>query len=80
MGLLNNIFLISKNVRYMNGYSMHEKNIEQTQEIQEEQNKEKTLEELKIFCQRSLMEWSHCWGFTECSSLSEFMPSLSLVS
>ena len=35
---------------------------------------------LKILCQRSLMEWSRCWGFTKCSSLSEFMPSLSLVS
>ena len=44
------------------------------------EDKEKTLEELKILCQCSLMEWSRCWGFTECSSLSEFMPSLSLVS
>ena len=44
------------------------------------EDKEKTLEELKILCQRSLMEWSRCWGFTKCSSLSEFMPSLSLVS
>ena len=44
------------------------------------EDKEKTLEELKILCQRSLLEWSCCWGFTECSSLSEFMSSLSLVS
>ena len=44
------------------------------------EDKEKMLEELKILCQRSLMEWSRCWGFTECSSFSEFMPSLSLVS
>ena len=44
------------------------------------EDKEKTLEELKILCQLSLMKWSQCWGFTECSSLSEFMPSLSLVS
>ena len=41
---------------------------------------EKTLDELKVLCQRSLLEWSHCWGFTDCSSLSEFMSSLSLVS
>ena len=27
-----------------------------------------------------LLEWSRCWGFTDCSSLSEFMSSLSLVS
>ena len=26
------------------------------------EDKEKTLEELKILCQRSLLEWSHCWG------------------
>ena len=30
--------------------------------------------------QRSLLEWSCCWGFTNYSSLSEFMSSLSLVS
>ena len=33
---------------------------------------EKMLEELKVLCQRILFEWSHCWGFTDCSSLSEF--------
>ena len=41
---------------------------------------EKTLDELKVLFQRSLLEWFHCWGFTDCSSLSEFMSSLSLVS
>ena len=41
---------------------------------------EKTLEELKVLCQRSLFEWSRCWGFTDCSSLFEFMFSLRLVS
>ena len=41
---------------------------------------EKTLEELKVLYQRSLFEWSRCWGFTNCSSLSEFMLSLRLVS
>ena len=44
------------------------------------EDKELTLEELKILCQCSLLEWSRCWGFTECSSISKFMPSLSLVS
>ena len=43
-------------------------------------DKEKTLDELKVLSHRSLLEWSHCWGFTDCSSLSEFMSSLSLVS
>ena len=44
------------------------------------EDKEKTMEEFKILCQRNLMEWFRCWGFIECFSLSEFMPSLSLVS
>ena len=44
------------------------------------EDNEKTLDELKVLCQRSLLEWSRCWGFTNCSSLSEFMSSLSLVS
>ena len=41
---------------------------------------EKTLDELKVLYQRSLFEWSQCWGFTDYSSLSEFMLSLRLVS
>ena len=44
------------------------------------EGKEKTLDELKLLCQRSLLEWSRCWGFTDCSSLFEFLSSFSLVS
>ena len=44
------------------------------------EDNEKTLDELKVLCQRSLFEWSRCWSFTDCSSLSEFMLSLSLLS
>ena len=44
------------------------------------EDNEKTLDELKVLCQHSLLEWSHCWGFTDFSSLSEFMYSLNLVS
>ena len=33
---------------------------------------EKTLDELKVLCQRSLLEWSHCWGFTDCSGYQSF--------
>ena len=44
------------------------------------ENKEKMLDELNVLCQRSLLEWSHCCGFTDSSSLSVFMSSLSLVS
>ena len=41
---------------------------------------EKTLDELKVLCQRSLFEWSRYCGFTDYSSLFEFMFSLRLVS
>ena len=44
------------------------------------EDKKKTLDELKLLCHRSLLEWSRCWGFTDCSFLSEFLSSLSLVS
>ena len=44
------------------------------------EDNEKTLDELKVLCQRSLLEWSRCWGFSNCFSLSEFLSSLSLVS
>ena len=42
------------------------------------ENRETTLDELKVLCQRSLFEWSRCWGFTDSSSLPEFMFSLGL--
>ena len=42
------------------------------------ENMEKTLDELKVLSQRSLFEWSRCWGFTESSSLPEFLFSLRL--
>ena len=44
------------------------------------EDNEKMWDELKGLCQRNLLEWSRCYGFTDCSSLSEFMSSLSLVS
>ena len=43
------------------------------------ENMEKTLDELKILCKPSLFEWARCWGFTDSSSLSEFMFSLRLT-
>ena len=43
------------------------------------ENMEKTLDELKVLCKRSLFEWSHCWGFTESSSLPKFLFSLRLT-
>ena len=44
------------------------------------EDKEKTLDELKVLCHHSLLEWSRCWSFMDCSSLSEFLSSLILVS
>ena len=41
---------------------------------------EKTLVELKYLCQRSLFDWSQCSGFTDCSSLLEFVSSLRIAS
>ena len=41
---------------------------------------EKSLVELIGLCQRSVFDWSQCWGFTECSSIVQFFSSLSLVS
>ena len=43
------------------------------------ENMEKMLDELKVICQRSLFEWSRCWGFTDSLSLLEFMFSLRLT-
>ena len=40
----------------------------------------KKLEELKVLYQRSLFDWSQCWGFMDCSSLFEFMFSLRINS
>ena len=42
------------------------------------ENMEKMLDKLKVLCQRSLFEWYRCWGFTDSSSLLEFMFSLRL--
>ena len=43
------------------------------------ENTEKMLEELNVLCQHNLFDWSHCWGFTDCSSHSEFMFSLRIA-
>ena len=43
------------------------------------ENTEKMLEELNVLCQHNLFDWSRCWGFTDCSSLSKFMFSLRIA-
>ena len=36
----------------------------------------KTVIQLLEFCQRTLFDWSRCWGFSDCSSLADFISSI----
>ena len=38
---------------------------------------ERTLDLLKSLLTRTLFEWSHIWGFTHCTSLLDFINSIS---
>ena len=50
--------------------------------IQSERNQRAFEDEGKIvvqlleFCQRTLFDWSRCWGFSDCSSLTDFISSI----
>ena len=37
---------------------------------------EKSLVHLLALCQKTLLDWSRCWGFSECSTILEFISSL----
>ena len=39
---------------------------------------ESPIDKLKTLLARTLFEWSHIWGFTHCSSLSDFIISIRL--
>ena len=39
----------------------------------------KTLAQLLDLCQRSLFDWSRCWGLLDCSALMDFLLSLRIV-
>ena len=39
----------------------------------------KLLAQLEDLCQRTLFDWSRCWGFSNCSSIIEFLLSLRIV-
>ena len=43
------------------------------------ENTEKSLVQLQAFCQKTLFDWSRCWGFSECSTILEFISSLSIA-
>ena len=36
------------------------------------EDEEKTVVQLLEFCQRTLFDWSHCWAFSDCSTLTNF--------
>lgn len=40
---------------------------------------EKSLVQLQALCQKTLFDWFRCWGFSECSTILEFISSLSIV-
>ena len=37
------------------------------------EDEEKTVVQLLEFCQRTLFDWSRCWGFSDCSTLMDFI-------
>ena len=40
---------------------------------------EKSLVQLQALCQKTLFDWSRCWDFSECSTILEFISSLSIA-
>ena len=40
---------------------------------------EKSLVQLQALCQKILFDWSRCWGFLNCSTILEFISSLSIA-
>ena len=40
------------------------------------EDEEKTVVQLLEFCQRTLFDWSRCWGFSNCSTLTDFISSI----
>ena len=40
---------------------------------------EKSLVQLQALCQKTLFDWSRCWGFSDCSTILEFISSLSIA-
>ena len=40
---------------------------------------EKSLVQLQALCQKTLFDWARCWGSSNCSSIIEFLSSLSIA-
>ena len=41
-------------------------------------DEEKTVVQLLEYCQRTLFDWSRCWGYLDCSTLLDFLSSISI--
>ena len=40
------------------------------------EDEEKIVVQLLEYCQRTLFEWSRCWGYLDCSTLLDFLSSI----
>ena len=40
------------------------------------EDEEKTVVQLLEFCQRTLFDWSRCWGYSDSSTLLDFLSSI----
>ena len=40
------------------------------------EDERKTVVQLLKCCQRSIFDWSHCWGFSDCSTIVDFLSSI----
>ena len=39
----------------------------------------KSLDQLLELCRRTLFDWSRCWGLSDCSTITDFLLSLSIA-
>ena len=46
------------------------------QNLQSFEDEGKTVVQLLEFCQWTLFDWSQCWGFSDCSTLMDFLSSI----
>ena len=42
------------------------------------EDEEKTVVQLLEHCQQTLFDWSRCWGYSDCSTLLDFLSSISI--
>ena len=42
------------------------------------EDEEKTVVQLLEYCQRTLFDCSRCWGYSDCSTLLDFLSSISI--